>query len=42
MIPAFSKIRIKESIEGFKIKAIRDIRAYILDLRPRPIWGMMV
>jgi signal transduction histidine kinase len=31
-----AKIRIKESIEGLN-QAIRDIRAYILDLRPRQL-----
>ncbi len=31
-----SKVRIKESIEGLN-QAIRDIRAYILDLRPRQL-----
>ncbi len=32
--PDLAKVRIKESIEGLN-QAIRDIRAYILDLRPR-------
>ncbi len=32
--PALAKLRIKESIDGLN-QAIRDIRAYILDLRPR-------
>lgn len=32
--PALAKLKIKESIDGLN-QAIRDIRAYILDLRPR-------
>ncbi|MFZ1043331.1 MAG: GAF domain-containing sensor histidine kinase [Anaerolineales bacterium] len=32
----FAKVRIKESIDGLN-QAIRDIRAYILDLRPRQL-----
>ncbi len=32
--PGVAKLRIKESIDGLN-QAIRDIRAYILDLRPR-------
>jgi two-component system, NarL family, sensor histidine kinase DevS len=32
--PALAKVRIKESIAGLN-QSIRDIRAYILDLRPR-------
>ncbi len=32
--PALAKVKIKESIDGLN-QAIRDIRAYILDLRPR-------
>jgi signal transduction histidine kinase len=34
--PGFAKLRIKESIDGLN-QAIRDIRAYILDLRPRQL-----
>ncbi len=33
---SLAKVRIKESIEGLN-QAIRDIRAYILDLRPRQL-----